>query len=350
MTTPATSPADSLRMPAEWEHQRAIMLTWPDSETDWKPYLDEVEATYIELARAIAGHEALVVAARQPEEVGEKLRLAIGSPALLRRIRVYQADINDTWARDHGPITLLRGDGGTVLKDFRFNGWGEKFPSSLDNAITQQLYRQGAFAGSELQSEDSFVLEGGSIESDGAGTLLTTRQCLLAPHRNQPLDEPAISAELRHRLAVERVVWIDGLQLAGDDTDGHIDTIVRFAPDSTILHIDDSQIAQLPDGHKPLRRQLKEAFAPTGKSPRLIELPMPSPISGSEGEPLPATYANFVVLNGAVIVPSYRQEATDRRAAALIAQAFPHREIVSIDATAIIRQHGSLHCITMQLY
>lgn len=339
-----------LRLPAEWEHQRAIMLTWPDIETDWKPYLSSVETTYTQLVGAIARHEEVIIAARKPREVSDKLSASISDDLLRHRISIYQADINDTWARDHGPISLLSDDGTVVMKDFRFNGWGEKFASSLDNAITRRLFSQGAFADSRLESEDSFVLEGGSIESDGQGTLFTTRQCLMAPHRNQPLSEAEIDAELRRRLAVERVVWIDGLQLAGDDTDGHIDTIVRLAPHHTILYVDDRQIAQLPTAHKPLKEQIAEAVAPLWPDYKLVALPMPKPISDSEGLPLPATYANFVVVDGAVIVPSYGQAGADKLAAELIEQAFPGREVISIDATSIIQQHGSLHCITMQIY
>lgn len=349
----------ALRMPAEWERQRAVMLTWPDSETDWKPYLAETVATYVELARAVAAREEVVIAVRNPSSVAATLAEAFGSSPYYGRVRIYQADINDTWTRDHGPISLLKSDGKVLLKDFRFNGWGKKFAWQLDNAITRRLHAQGAFAGAELQSEDTFVLEGGSIESDGEGTLFTTRGCLLAPRRNQPLNEPAIEAELRRRLAVSRVAWIDGLQLAGDDTDGHIDTIVRLAPDHTILYIDDSRLTASADGHKPLRQQLEDAVGrlsaefPHSHRPkpyRLIPLPMPHPIFDKEGLPLPATYANFLVVNGAVIMPSYRQPDTDRLAAVVVGQAFPGREVVQIDATPIIRQHGSLHCITMQLY
>lgn len=339
-----------LRMPAEWERQRAIMLTWPDSDTDWKPYLDEVEATYISLVSAIVKHEELVIAAREPSQVMEKLSRTIADELLLSRIHAYRVDINDTWARDHGPISLLRSNGEILLKDFRFNGWGEKFAWQKDNAITSELYLQGAFAGSTIESEDSMVLEGGSIETDGAGLLFTTRQCLLAPRRNQPMEEPEITIELRRRLAVEHVAWIDGLQLAGDDTDGHIDTIVRLAPDQTVLYVDDSQIAGLSDDYHPLKEQIEEALTPYYDRLRLIKLPMPRPVFDEEGLQLPATYANYVVINGAVIVPSYRQADADRLAANLIGQAFPGREVVSIDATPIIQQHGSLHCITMQLY
>lgn len=337
----------TLRMPAEWERQSGVMLTWPDNQTDWRPYIGEAEATMTQLALAIARHENVVVAARHPEQVRRNLEDAAHGTAAVGQIRVYQSEIDDTWARDHGPISLIDADGSPILNDFRFNGWGEKFPWQRDNAITRTLYVQGAFTG-ELLPNDDFVLEGGSIECDGAGTVLTTRGCLLAPRRNQPLSEKQIDAELRRRLHAGHVIWIDGLQLEGDDTDGHIDTIARFAPGHIILYIDDSAIPSLPASHKPLRRQLEEATAdiPTY---RLVGLPMPEPVF-YEGEKLPATYANFLVINGAVIVPSYRQPRADDIAASIISGVFPGHELIQIDASAIVRQHGSLHCLTMQLY
>jgi agmatine/peptidylarginine deiminase len=261
---------------------------------------------------------------------------------------------NDTWARDHGFITVEEADGQLVLLDFQFNGWGEKFAAQLDNQINRRLYDARLVEG-RYESHLDFVLEGGSIESDGRGTVFTTACCLLAPHRNQPLSQQEIEQRLKLWLGVERIVWLEHGSLLGDDTDGHIDTLVRICPDDTLLYVgcdvpDDPQYEEL---HL-MEAQLRTFRTLQGQPYRLLKLPMPRPIYESdfnaEGEHdrLPATYANFLVINGAVLCPTYDQPDLDAEALRLIAQAFPGREIVPIDCRAVIRQHGSLHCCTMQ--
>ena len=331
-------------MPAEWEHQRAVQLTWPHENTDWKPYLDEAEQTFTELAKAIADREDLIVVTPDRQRVEKRLGKA-------GNIVIVEAQTDDTWARDHGFITLVE-EGGPCTRhmlDFRFNGWGEKFPADNDNLINKRLFASGAVEGCYHDHND-FVLEGGSIETDGKGTVFTTSMCLEAPHRNQPLDHDQLDAALRQRLHAKRTVWLDHGQLIGDDTDGHIDTIVRCAPDDTLLYItcanaDDPQHA----GLAALERQLKALKTAEGNAYRLIALPTPAPMT-FEGDRLPATYANFLVVNGAVIVPTYQQPDNDSLAMRLIGTAFPDREIIGIDASVIVRQHGSLHCLTMQYY
>ena len=308
------------RLPAEWEPQWGVQLTWPHAQTDWAPMLDEIIATYEEMAREIRKREELLV---------------VGEPS------------NDTWARDHGFITLVDDEGHARLLDFKFNGWGEKFPAELDNAINRRLYDEGKVKGEYVDCLD-FVLEGGSIESDGKGTIFTTSGCLLAPHRNQPLTKAEIEDRLKQELHAERILWIDYGNLVGDDTDGHIDTLVRICPDDTLLYIgagepDDEQYEEL----RLMEEQLKTLRTLDGKPYRLMKLPMPRPII-FEGERLPATYANFLVINGSVLVPTYDQPDLDAEALSLIAEAFPGREIVGIDCRSIIKQHGSLHCCTMQ--
>ena len=222
-----------------------------------------------------------------------------------------------------------------------------------------------------MERHQDFVLEGGSIESDGRGTIVTTSQCLLAPNRNQPLTQAEIEAELKRRLRAERVVWLDHGNLVGDDTDGHIDTIVRCAPDDTLLYVgcDDENDEQFAD-FQALEQQLKSLRTADGKPYRLLRLPMPEAIfeegetrneeretrneergarNEERGERLPATYANFLILNGAVLAPVYGQPANDAEALRVIGEAFPDRDIIPIDARTIIRQHGSIHCLTMQL-
>lgn len=317
------------RLPAEWEPQSGVQLTWPHGDTDWAPMLKQITRTYQQMAEAIEQRERLLI---------------VGPPT------------NDTWARDHGFITLVSEDGKAVkLLDFKFNGWGEKFRYQLDNALNRRLFDEGRFRGEYVDHLD-FVLEGGSIESDGKGTIFTTTGCLLAPHRNQPLTREEIEERLKEWLSAERIVWIDHGSLTGDDTDGHIDTLVRICPDDTILYVgcDDEEDEQYHELHL-MEEQLLTLRTLDGRPYRLLKLPMPEPIydyyevkGKKRRDRLPATYANFLVVNGAVLCPTYHQEANDRHALELIAEAFPGREIVPIDCRSVIRQHGSLHCCTMQ--
>lgn len=337
------------RLPAEWEPQDAIQLTWPNAATDWQPYLKDIVVTYIELVKAITKYERVVIAAANAAETRSVLQSQLNQSALAR-VRVYQCNINDTWARDHGPITMVASNANAKNKilDFKFNGWGDKFRWDNDNTITRQLYDQDVFD-CDWSDNTDFVLEGGSIESDGKGTILTSSQCLLAPHRNQPLTKEEIEMQLKKRLCAERILWVDHGNLKGDDTDGHIDTIVRMAPDHTLLYItcDDPQDDQYAD-LKALENQLKTLRGADEKPYRLLPLPSPLPIY-DDGDRLPATYANFVIINGAVIVPTYQQPDRDATALATIGRAFPEYDIIGIDACTVIRQHGSLHCLTMQL-
>ena len=306
------------RMPAEWEQQSAVQLTMPHEHTDWAPILPEIMEVYEEMKREISKREPLIIVDDIPH--------------------------NDTWARDHGFITVEE-DGELRLLDFRFNGWGEKFPADLDNEINRHLYERGLVKGIYEPHLD-FVLEGGSIESDGKGTVFTTTCCLMAPHRNQPLTQEEIEQRLKEYLGAERIVWLNHGSLIGDDTDGHIDTLVRIAPNDTLLYTggdkDHPDLAEMEKELSCLRSCHDRPY-------RLLRLPLPRPIY-DEGERLPATYANYLVINGAVLVPTYGQPDLDAEAMRTIGEAFPDREIVGIDCRAVIKQHGSLHCCTMQYY
>ena len=343
------------RMPAEWEPQSMVQLTWPHKDTDWAPMLPEIIAVYEEIAREISKREDLLIVA--PDDILPNL-----SPLTSH---LSPLTTNDTWARDHGFITVVEETfsdipltshlsplTSKVLLDFCFNGWGEKFPADLDNAINRHLYDQGLVKGTYEDHLD-FVLEGGSIESDGKGTVFTTSCCLMAPHRNQPLSQQEIEDRLKAYLGAERIVWINHGSLIGDDTDGHIDTLVRICPNDTLLYTGGD------DDHPDLalmEQELQELRTLDGRPYRLLKLPLPRPIyergerSEVRGERLPATYANYLVINGAVLVPTYAQPDLDTEAMNIIGQAFPDREIVGIDCRAVIRQHGSLHCCTMQYY
>ncbi len=323
------------RMPAEWEPQSGIQLTWPHENTDWASILDEINDVYHNMAREISCREQLIIVCPEQIDTPDNARQLI-------------CPTNDTWARDHGFITVEE-NGRLRLLDFCFNGWGEKFEAGLDNAINRQLHENGILKG-EYEDHLDFVLEGGSIESDGHGTIFTTTGCLTAPHRNQPLTKDEIEERLKLWLGAERVVWIDHGNLTGDDTDGHIDTLVRIAPNDTLLYMGcddehDEQYAEL----KRMEEQLKTLRTTNGRPYRLLKLPAPRPIY-DEGERLPATYANYLIINGAVLYPTYNQPDRDDLARQIISKAFPDREMVGIDCRAVIKQHGSLHCCTMQYY
>ena len=333
-------------LPAEWHEQEAVQLTWPHRSTDWKPILKEVTHCYIDIARAISSHSKLIVVTPTILQVQDLLRQVLPA-GNMRRVSFCEARTNDTWARDHGFITLLAPDGRHLL-DFKFNGWGEKFPSKFDNCICRKMMAQKVLEGRYERHLD-FVLEGGSIESDGKGTIMTTSRCLLAPHRNQPLTQEQIEAQLLKSLHAERILWLDYGYLAGDDTDSHIDTLARFCPDDTIAYM---QCLDPNDEHYDelhlMEEQLKTFRTMEGKPYRLLPLPMATAAYDEDGMRLPATYANFLITNGAVLMPTYGNPDNDAKAEEQLQKAFPLHDIVGIDCRTLITQHGSLHCCTMQ--
>lgn len=340
-----------LRFPAEWEPCRAVMIAWPHAATDWVYMLDEVEQCYQNLAQAIVEFADLIVVTPEPAHVEAMLRAKIGD---LSRVTIAVTDTNDTWTRDYGPISTISEDGDkdlVVLNDFCFNGWGLKFAADLDNLVTRKLiFNEILGREARYRNELSFVLEGGSIESDGKGTLLTTRRCLLSPNRNGGLTRHEISRHLKDVLGVTKIHWLDHGALEGDDTDSHIDTLARLAPDDTIIYTGcenpaDTHYAEL----GAMRDEIRALRTAEGRPFNLIELPLPAAIHDEDGQRLPATYANYLVVNGGVLVPSYGQPKTDRLASLMIGSAYPGKKVVQVDCRALIRQHGSLHCATMQI-
>lgn len=334
----------NVRLPAEWEEQDGVLLAWPHETSDWHPVLNLVEPVFIAIIKQISHRERVLVVAPEVEATRHKLAEA---GAMLERIAIFAIPSNDTWSRDFGPITII-GDGRPVLLDFGFNGWGLKFAADQDNQITARLQATGVFGGLERRVP-GLILEGGSIESDGAGTLLTTAECLCGPNRNPHLSRQGLEAELRGWLGAERILWLENGYLAGDDTDSHIDTLARLCPHDTIAYVacDD----QRDEHYEALRRmeaELRAFRTRDGRPYRLLPLPWPTAKFDEDGERLPATYANFLVLNGAVLVPTY-QDPQDAEALAVIGQAFPDRAIIGIDCLPLLLQHGSLHCVTMQL-
>ena len=348
MTTQAEADSGTAgwRLPAEWEAQDGVLLAWPQPDMDWRPYLDDARRTVAELAAAITRFERLVLIANAADA-----RAALSAAgARLERVTFADCPLNDTWARDFGPLTVVRAmlaGREARLLDCVFNGWGGKFRADADTQATGRLHAAGLFGGTPRRALD-FVLEGGSLDSDGRGALLTTSACLLQRGRNPVRDRRGIEALLRVELGATRVLWLEHGALAGDDTDSHVDMLARFAPDDTILYTACDDPA---DEHAaPLGAMADELAAlrtAAGRPYRLIPLPWPRPIRDSEGVRLPASYANFLAINGAVLVPAYG-DPRDAVARELIGAAFPGRVAIGVDCAALIRQHGSLHCMTMQ--
>jgi agmatine/peptidylarginine deiminase len=334
----------SLRLPAEWEPQAAVLIAWPHADTDWAERLDQVETTYVALAAAVTRFQPLIIVvadAALREHVTAKLQ---GTDANLARIRFIELPYDDTWLRDSGPITL-RNSNRFQLTDFRFTGWGGKFGAEQDDALIAGLVEAGVF-GSAAHKRVDWALEGGGIESDGAGTILTTWRCLTQRHPEQSRED--MSAILRDSLHAKRVLWLDYGYLEGDDTDAHIDTLARFAPGDRIVYqaCNDAGDAH----HDELQRMGEELAAlrtADGKPYTLYPLPWAQPII-DEGRRLAASYANYLIVNGAVLVPAYG-DAMDNEAARIIGEAHPGRVVVQVPCRPLIWQNGSLHCITMQL-
>ena len=335
---------DTLRFPAEWEPQSAILLAWPHAGTDWADRLADVEETYIALVAAITRFQRVLVCVAD-DDVEAYARARLASARIdMQRVVFACVPYNDTWLRDTGPLTLAGADAFRLL-DFRFTGWGGKFEASEDDRLVERLAGSGIFARSERQDID-FALEGGAVETDGAGTLLTTWRCLRERHPDASRDE--LSARLAGWLKQERVLWLDHGYLEGDDTDAHIDTLARFAPGDAIVF----QACDDPgDRHYVELGAMADEIAalrtPGGAPYTLYPLPWPRPVV-DEGRRLAASYANYLVINDAVLMPAYGDPA-DARAAEVLAAAHPGREIVQVPCRALIWQNGSLHCISMQL-
>jgi agmatine deiminase len=328
------------RLPAEWEPQSAVQFTFPHAETDWADILEEVLPCFIEAIEIISRYEKVLVVCRDQNEVRPLLKNAVQDNLILVDI-----PSNDTWARDHGGITVFE-DGKSLILDFVFTGWGLKFPAYLDNLITGRLQDEGIFK--VPLRHGGLALEGGGIESDGQGTLLTTSECLLSPNRNPHLDQAATEAKLKELFGLERVLWLHHGYLAGDDTDSHIDTLARFCSVDSIAYV---QCLDASDEHyealQAMEKELQAFTTREGKPYNLIPLPMATACFAEDGHRLPATYANFLIINQAVLVPTY-QVPEDELALVQIKKAFPNHAVIGINCRALIEQHGSLHCISMQ--
>ena len=324
----------------EWHPQWGVMLAWPHPDTDWARLLTAAESTYTDIARAVLAREHLLVLCRD-EAHGAHIRQRLAEAgADLTRLHLHALPYNDTWARDFGPIAVTR-DGSTRLLDFTFNGWGGKFAADQANAVN------GRLTWSVPRESVDLVLEGGSIDTDGEGVLLTTRHCLLNPNRNPHLDEATISARLKEALGVHDIWWLSEGHLEGDDTDAHVDTLARFCDARTIAYV---QCNDPDDSHYPALQAMQAELEALADRHGLTLVPLPMAIAqyDEDGERLPATYANFLIINDAVLMPTYACK-TDAEALERLQGAFPRHEVIGIDCRPLIAQHGSLHCVTMQL-
>jgi agmatine deiminase len=332
-------------MVAEWEKQRVVLLSFPHKDTDWhdpedKKSLEEALSPFIRIAQAIAYAEPVYIICDNKEKIS-------GMFCSTRNMTFIEIPTNDTWIRDYGYISVKEEDELKLL-DFTFDGWGGKFEAALDNGVNTILHNMGYMGTTSMETID-FVLEGGSLESDGEGTILTTSECLCNPNRNGGLSKEAVEAKLRETLGATRVLWLDHGYLAGDDTDSHIDTLARFVNRETIMYVKcEDQSDEHYEALKKMEEQLQTFKTVEGKPYNLVALPMSDAIYDEEGDRLPATYANFLITNDALIYPTYGTPQ-DKVTHQVFAAQFPEREIIPVNCLKLIEQGGSLHCSTMQV-
>ncbi|MDD5411447.1 MAG: agmatine deiminase family protein [Methylobacter sp.] len=330
-----------IRFPAEWEKQSAVLIAWPHKLGDFRN-LQAVEQSYCFIADTISQHQRLIIVCHDDSHQ-QHIRDLIGNND---NIDIIQATFNDIWVRDTAFLSV-ENDGQPQLLNFIFNGWGEKYPHHDDNALNHKLLPLPPFKGT-TQLDIDFILEGGSVESDVIDTILTTKQCLFNTNRNKGLSQQEIEQQLLQHLGAKRVLWIDQENLSGDDTDAHIDTLARFCSADIIAY---TSCEDTKDPHygslKNMEAQLQALRTQAGASYQLIPLPMPQPVYDEDGLRLPANYANFLIINGAVMVPVY-DDPMDVVALERLAGCFPDRKIIATPCQPLVHQYGSLHCMTMQ--
>ena len=326
--------------PAEWQKQRAVLMAFPHKDTDWNSDLNSALVPFIRIAQAIAYKTPVYIICDNSKEISDLF-------CSTRNMSFIEIPTNDTWIRDYGYISVVE-DGEVKLLDFTFDGWGGKFEASLDNEVNRVLHKKGYMGITPLESID-VVLEGGSIESDGEGTILTTSKCLCNPNRNGGLTKNEVEKRLAEYLGAKRVLWLDYGYLEGDDTDSHIDTLARFVAKDTIMYV---QCLDEADVHfeelKKMEEQLVSFRTIEGRPYKLIALPMPSAKFDEEGNRLPATYANFLITDGALVYPSYSVDE-DKIVHEIFKNFFVDKEIIPVECSRLIEEGGSLHCSTMQI-
>ena len=335
------------RTRAEWEKQRAVLFAFPHQWSDWKTYLNEARENFVAIIKEVLRFEEVILI-HHPDDLEGKQRIKSEFKKAISegKMRVYAIKCNDTWARDFGVINLFENEK-NILLDFGFNGWGLKFASNWDNQINSSLKTAGEFS-DELRVMD-MILEGGSIESDGNGVILTNTQCLLEKNRNPHLSQEQIEQKLKDHLGAKKILWLNHGYLAGDDTDSHIDTLARFISPHKIAYVGcDDESDEHYEELKAMEQELKNLRDLNGESYELIKLPFVRVIYDGD-ERLPATYANFLFINNALLVPTYA-DSNDSLALQILQDALPHLEVVGVDCQTLIKQHGSLHCVSMQIY
>jgi agmatine deiminase len=345
----ATAAAEGFAMPPEWSPQAAVWLSWPvDDPRHWGgAKRDLIRAKFAEIAAAITRHETVRINAPAADHPAI-LAACNRAKAVPERVELFDHPHNDVWCRDHGPIFVKhRASGEVAVTDWEFNAWGGKFPPwDLDNTIPRRI---AAALGMRL-FKGGMVLEGGAIEVNGAGQLLTTGAVLLNPNRNPDLSRGEIEQRLRDTLGVTGILWLkQGIE--GDDTDGHIDDLARFVDERTILACTESNASSpnrsvLDDN----LARLRSFHGPGGRPFEVIGIPLPEAceVPGWRLPVLPASYVNFLIVNGGVLVPTFRQGRNDDRALGMIRELFPDREITGIDCLELVEEGGTLHCISQQ--
>lgn len=329
------------RLPAEWEKQRCILMSFPHEETDWaKNNLNKVLSPFVRIAQAIAYRQAVYIICKN-KTVTSSMFCSSSNTTFV------EIPTNDTWIRDYGYISIEEQEEIKLL-DFTFNGWGGKYEANLDNSVNNTLHKKGHICASTLEKVD-FVLEGGSIDSDGSGSILTTSSCLCNSNRNNGLSKVEVEKKLKQYIGIDRVLWLDHGYLAGDDTDSHVDTLARFVNKETIAYV--KCVDKKDEHYKSLQRmeaELKGFRTKENKAYTLVPLPMTNPIYNNKQKRLPATYANFLISNEALIYPTY-SDKNDKIAHKIFKDLFPNREIIPINCLKLIEQGGSLHCSTMNI-
>jgi len=327
-------------LPPEWQKQRAVLMAFPHKKSDWNSDLNSALVPFIRIAQAIAYKTPVYIICDNKENISNLF-------CSTRNMSFIEIETNDTWIRDFGYISVVE-EGEVKLLDFTFDAWGGKFKADLDNAVNAKLHKKGYMGITPLEKID-FVLEGGSIESDGKGTILTTTACLCNPNRNGGLSKDEVEVKLAEYLGAKRVLWLDYGYLAGDDTDSHIDTLARFVSVDTIAYV---QCLNEEDEHyealKKMEVELQEFRDSEGKFYNLLPLPLPSAKYNVEKRRLPATYVNFLITNGALIYPTYSVKE-DKLAHEIFKAFFSDREIIPVECSRLVEEGGSLHCSTMQV-
>ncbi|MBA3582371.1 MAG: agmatine deiminase family protein [Gammaproteobacteria bacterium] len=333
-------------LPAEWHPQDGVLLIWPHPNSDWAPLLDRVEPVFEQMISAIAAEEIALVVAYDQEHLNYLTKRLARLNLPPNRLWLSIAPSNDTWARDSGPLTIFNAQA-TQLINYQFNGWGGKYPHQDDSLLVQRLAEQSIFK-APLLAQDR-ILEGGGIDSNGQGSLLTTTTCLLTATRGGFKREDW-EQTFQQTLGIQQTHWIENAWLEGDDTDGHIDNLARFTNSQQILYAScedtaDSHFASM----QALETELKALRNIQDQAYECIPLPLPSRIGSSEDDRrLPASYANFLIINNAVLVPSFG-DPNDAVAMQRLQSAFPNRKMIPIDSRPLVEQNGGIHCLTMQL-